>query len=168
VIEADAHGAQAQEACAPTSRARTREAAQARGEAAQPPPSRADRPGPDRRRAAQRRSYHNAGLIGLGLAAVGLFLATLVYLGWEGGRVGAAMTDGLWALLGDASYLLPPALVVVGTLMLGRSAIVELRPFRTGLAVTALGLMLVLAGHGGYVGRALEEGGGTRTGEPAQ
>jgi S-DNA-T family DNA segregation ATPase FtsK/SpoIIIE len=117
-----------------------------------------------RKRAAKQRSHHHPELIGLGLTAIGLFLATLVYLGWEGGRVGAAMTDGLWALFGDASYLLPTALVIVGTLMLGRSAIVELRPFRTGLAVTALGLMLVLAGHGGYVGRALEEMVGTLVG----
>jgi S-DNA-T family DNA segregation ATPase FtsK/SpoIIIE len=117
-----------------------------------------------RKRAAKRRSHHHPELIGLGLTAVGLFLATLVYLGWEGGRVGAAATDGLWALLGDASYLLPTVLVVVGALMLGRSAIVELRPFRTGLAVTALGLMLVLAGHGGYVGEALEELVGTLVG----
>src|SRR4029453_13788598 len=68
------------------------------------------------------------------------------------------------ALIGSAGYLLPTVLVVVGALMLGRSAIVELRPFRTGLAVTALGLMLVLAGHGGYVGEALEELVGTLVG----
>jgi DNA segregation ATPase FtsK/SpoIIIE, S-DNA-T family len=117
-----------------------------------------------RKRAAKQRSHHHPELIGLGLTAVGLFLATLVYLGWEGGRVGAAMTDGLWALLGDASYLLPTALVVVGTLMLGRSAIVELRPFRTGLVVTGLGLMLVLGPHGGHVGRALEDVVGTLVG----
>jgi DNA segregation ATPase FtsK/SpoIIIE, S-DNA-T family len=117
-----------------------------------------------RKRAVKKRSHHHPELIGLALTAVGLFLATLVYLGWEGGRVGGAMTDGLWALLGGAGYLLPAALVVVGTLMLGRSAIVELRPFRTGLAVTALGLMLVLGGQGGYVGRALDEMVGTLVG----
>src|SRR5512132_1743616 len=117
-----------------------------------------------RKRAAKQRSHHHPELVGLGLTAVGLFLATLVYLGWEGGRVGAAMTDGLWALFGDASYLLPTALVIVGTLMLGRSAIVELRPFRTGLLVSALGLMLVLGEHGGHVGSALEEAVGTLVG----
>jgi S-DNA-T family DNA segregation ATPase FtsK/SpoIIIE len=117
-----------------------------------------------RKRAAKQRSHHHPELIGLALTAVGLFLATLVYLGWEGGRAGGWITDGLWALIGSAGYLLPTALVVVGALMLGRSAIVELRPFRTGLAVTALGLMLVLAGHGGYVGQALEELVGTLVG----
>jgi DNA segregation ATPase FtsK/SpoIIIE, S-DNA-T family len=117
-----------------------------------------------RKRAAKQRSHHHPELIGLALTAVGLFLATLVYLGWEGGRAGGWITDGLWALIGSAGYLLPTVLVVVGALMLGRSAIVELRPFRTGLAVTALGLMLVLAGHGGYVGEALEELVGTLVG----
>jgi S-DNA-T family DNA segregation ATPase FtsK/SpoIIIE len=117
-----------------------------------------------RKRAVKQRSHHHPELIGLGLTAVGLFLATLIYLGWEGGRAGGWITDGVWALIGGAGYLLPTALVIVGTLMLGRSAIVELRPFRTGLVVTALGLMLVLAGHGGYVGQALDEVVGTLVG----
>jgi DNA segregation ATPase FtsK/SpoIIIE, S-DNA-T family len=117
-----------------------------------------------RKRAPRRRSHHHPELIGLGLTAVGLFLSTLVYLGWEGGRAGGWIPDGIWAVIGDAGYLLPAALVVVGALMLGRSAIVELRPFRTGLGVTALGLMLFLGGHGGYVGRVLEEIVGTLVG----
>jgi S-DNA-T family DNA segregation ATPase FtsK/SpoIIIE len=117
-----------------------------------------------RKRASKQRSHHHPELIGLGLTAVGLFLSTLVYLGWEGGRAGGWIPDGIWAVIGDAGYLLPAALVIVGALMLGRSAIVELRPFRTGLGVTALGLMLVLGGHGGYVGRMLEEVVGTLVG----
>jgi S-DNA-T family DNA segregation ATPase FtsK/SpoIIIE len=110
-----------------------------------------------RRKTVKRRSHHHPELIGLGLCAAGIFLATLTYLGWEGGRAGGWIEHAVWALIGDAGYLLPAALVVVGGLMLGRSAIVELRPFRTGIVVTALGLMLVLGGRGGYVGRALEE-----------
>ncbi len=54
--------------------------------------------------------------------------------------------------------------MIVGALMLGRSAIVELRPFRTGLFVTALGLMLVLGAHGGVLGKALDEVVGTLVG----
>jgi S-DNA-T family DNA segregation ATPase FtsK/SpoIIIE len=54
--------------------------------------------------------------------------------------------------------------MAIGALMLGRSAIVELRPFRTGVGVTTLGLMLVLGAHGGYVGQALEEVVGTLVG----
>jgi DNA segregation ATPase FtsK/SpoIIIE, S-DNA-T family len=117
-----------------------------------------------RKRAARKRSHHHPELIGLGLTAVGLFLSTLVYLDWEGGRAGASIADGIWAVIGDAGYLLPAACVIVGALMLGRSAVVEVRPFRTGLGFTALGLMLVLGNHGGYVGRALDEVVGTLVG----
>jgi DNA segregation ATPase FtsK/SpoIIIE, S-DNA-T family len=117
-----------------------------------------------RKRAARQRSHHHPELIGLGLTAVGLFLSTLVYLEWEGGRTGGWIADGIWAVIGDAGYLLPAACVIVGALMLGRSAVVELRPFRTGLGFTALGLMLVLGDHGGYVGRALDEVVGTLVG----
>ena len=59
-----------------------------------------------RKRAAKERSHHHPELIGLGLAAVGLFLSTLVYLGWEGGTAGGGIVDGLWALVGDAGYLI--------------------------------------------------------------
>jgi DNA segregation ATPase FtsK/SpoIIIE, S-DNA-T family len=117
-----------------------------------------------RKRAARKRSHHHPELIGLGLTAVGLFLSTLVYLEWEGGRAGGRIADGIWAVIGDAGYLLPAACVTVGALMLGRSAVVELRPFRTGLGFTAVGLMLVLGDHGGYVGRALDEVVGTLVG----
>jgi DNA segregation ATPase FtsK/SpoIIIE, S-DNA-T family len=117
-----------------------------------------------RKRAARQRSHHHPELIGLGLTAAGIFLSTLVYLEWEGGRAGGWIADGIWAVIGDAGYLLPAACVIVGALMLGRSAVVELRPFRTGLGFTALGLMLVLGDHGGYVGRALDEVVGTLVG----
>jgi DNA segregation ATPase FtsK/SpoIIIE, S-DNA-T family len=117
-----------------------------------------------RKKPASKRSHHHPELIGLVLLAVGLFLATLTYLGWQGGRAGGWIEDAVWAVIGDAGYLLPAALVVVGGLMLGRSAIVELRPFRTGIVVTALGLLLVLGGRGGYAGRVLEEVVGTLVG----
>jgi S-DNA-T family DNA segregation ATPase FtsK/SpoIIIE len=117
-----------------------------------------------RKKPASKRSHHHPELIGLVLLAVGLFLATLTYLGWQGGRAGGWIEDGVWALIGDAGYLLPAALVVVGGLMLGRSALVELRPFRTGIVVTALGLLVVFGGRGGYAGRVLEEVVGTLVG----
>jgi DNA segregation ATPase FtsK/SpoIIIE, S-DNA-T family len=117
-----------------------------------------------RKRAAKERSHHHPELIGLGLAAVGLFLSTLVYLEWEGGTAGGGIVDGLWALVGDAGYLLPAALVVVGLLMLGRSRLVQVHPFRWGLASTALGVFLLLADSGGYVGTALDEVVGTLVG----
>jgi DNA segregation ATPase FtsK/SpoIIIE, S-DNA-T family len=106
-----------------------------------------------------RAGHEHPELVGLALVAVGLFLATLVHLGWEGGVVGEKVEGGLRDLVGSAAYAVPAALVVVGGLMLFRSALLDVRPFRTGLVVTLLGLMVVLGSeHGGLVGGLL--GGG--------
>jgi S-DNA-T family DNA segregation ATPase FtsK/SpoIIIE len=107
------------------------------------------------KRAKRAKGHQHPELVGLGLAASGLFLATVVYLGWNGGSVGGWIAEGCRAVIGDGVYALPLALFTVGTLMLVRSELVELRPFRTGLMVTALGLMLSLDKHGGWIGGAL-------------
>ena len=114
-----------------------------------------------RKRPAKERSHHHPELIGLGLVAAGLFLSTLVYLEWEGGTaggldrrrpVGAGRRRRLPAPGGPRDRR---------PLMLGRSRLVEVRPFRWGLASTALGVFLVLADSGGYVGTVLDEVVGT-------
>jgi S-DNA-T family DNA segregation ATPase FtsK/SpoIIIE len=106
-----------------------------------------------------RSAHEHPELIGLVLAAVGLFLASLLYLGWEGGVVGEKIESGLRDVVGSAAYAAPLALVVVGAMMLFRSALLEVKPFRTGLAITIVGLMVTLGGeHGGAVGNVL--GGG--------
>jgi S-DNA-T family DNA segregation ATPase FtsK/SpoIIIE len=95
-------------------------------------------------------------LVGLGLVALGIFLASVLYLGWNGGYVGGWLADGLGALIGAARFGLPVALAVVGGLMVGRSELVDVRPFRAGLVVLAFGLMLTLGrDQGGYVGQVL-------------
>jgi len=105
------------------------------------------------------RGHHHPELWGLGLLAVGLVLATVVWLGFDGGPVGSNVSDWLDDGLGAAAPLVPVALIGVGGLMLIRSALVDLKPFRTGLAVGAVGLMVALGGeHGGALGDVL--GGG--------
>jgi len=95
-------------------------------------------------------------LWGLGLGALGLFLGAVLYFGWNGGYVGGWLGDGLHRLIGVAMYGLPVALVVLGGLMVARSALVDVRPFRAGLAVLAAGLMITLGkDQGGYAGQAL-------------
>jgi S-DNA-T family DNA segregation ATPase FtsK/SpoIIIE len=109
-----------------------------------------------RTRAKPRRSRgQHAELVGLALLAAGIFLSTLLYFGWQGGYVGGRITDGIEAVVGAAAYGLPVAFIVVGGLMLARSELVELRPFRTGLAVLAFGVFTVLGDHGGYLGGAM-------------
>ena len=109
-----------------------------------------------RTKVARPRAFNHPELWGLGLVALGIFLATIQYVGWNGGYVGAALADGFHALLGAATYVLPVAFVGVGGLMVVRSALVDVRPFRAGLAVAAAGLMIALGrDQGGYFGQAL-------------
>jgi DNA segregation ATPase FtsK/SpoIIIE, S-DNA-T family len=109
-----------------------------------------------RTRKSRPRSQQHPELVGLALLALGLFLATILYLGWSGGMVGGAVADAFTATLGSAAYVAPVACLAVGGLMVARSALVDVRPFRTGLAVTSFGLMTTLgAAHGGALGRGL-------------
>ncbi len=120
-----------------------------------------------RKRAKKTRGHHHPELWGLGLLAVGLLLATIVWLGWEGGPVGARLSDWLEAALGAAAPLVPFVLLAIGGLMLVRSELVDLRPFRTGLVVGLAGLLVALgADHGGALGAALGGGVARILGEP--
>ncbi|MBA2331869.1 MAG: hypothetical protein H0V94_03660, partial [Actinobacteria bacterium] len=95
-------------------------------------------------------------LIGLVLAALGVFLASLLYLGWEGGLVGEKLENGLRDLIGSAAHAAPIGLVAIGGLMLFRSALIDVKPFRVGLAVTLVGLLTTLGSrNGGFAGDAL-------------
>src|SRR5438093_332681 len=81
----------------------------------------------------------------------------MLYLGWGGGMVGGWIADGFLAAIGAAAYVAPVAFVGVGALMVARSALVDVSPFRTGLAVTSFGLLAALgANHGGAIGRGLQ------------
>ena len=111
-----------------------------------------------KKRRAKARSHHYPELAGLALVAFGVFLGFVLYGSWAAGHVGSRVTDGLSAVVGDAVYLVPIGCVAVGALMLVRSRLVDVRPFRLGLAVTSLGVLLVLGdAHGGYAGQAVEK-----------
>ncbi len=95
-------------------------------------------------------------LWGLGFVALGLFLGAVLYFGWNGGYVGGWLGDGLQRLVGVATYGMPVALTVLGGLMVTRSDLVDVRPFRAGIAVLAAGLMITLGkDQGGYVGQLM-------------
>src|SRR3712207_374764 len=91
-------------------------------------------------------------LVGLGLLAVGLFLSTVLLFGWDGGVVGEKLDGWLETGIGGARVVLPVVLVGVGALMVARSSLIDLRPFRTGLAVFSLGLLIVLGSERGEIG----------------
>jgi S-DNA-T family DNA segregation ATPase FtsK/SpoIIIE len=103
-----------------------------------------------RRRA---RSHHHPELIGLALVGIGVFLAAILWFGFNGGPV----SDVVTAAIGAAAYLAPLVLVPVGALVVTRSRLIDVRPFQVGLAVAITGLLLTLGdAHGGAVGGALE------------
>src|SRR3954463_8470034 len=113
-----------------------------------------------RKRGAKKAEGHqHPELVGLGLLALGVFLGFVVWAGWNGGYVGHWIGEGLDALIGSATLGLPFALTIVGALMVARSDLVDVRPFRTGIVVLSCGLMITLGkDQGGYVGALL--GGG--------
>jgi DNA segregation ATPase FtsK/SpoIIIE, S-DNA-T family len=95
-------------------------------------------------------------LWGLGAVALGLFLGAVLYFGWNGGYVGGWLGEGLDRLVGGARFVVPVVLVALGALTVAKSALVEVRPFRTGLAVLGCGLMISLGkDQGGYLGQLL-------------
>ena len=98
-------------------------------------------------------AHHHPELVGLGLAAFGVFLAAVLWLGFNGGPV----ADLVLAAVGAAAYLAPVVLIPIGALMVAKSSLVDVRPFRLGLGVALAGLMLTLGtAHGGLVGDGLE------------
>ncbi|MEZ5099422.1 MAG: DNA translocase FtsK 4TM domain-containing protein [Thermoleophilia bacterium] len=104
---------------------------------------------PPARRPAKRPSrpeHQRPELVGLGLVALGVFLAAVLWLGWDGGVVGGKIGDLLRIVVGQAAVLVPLALLGIGGLVIARSSVVDVRPFRAGLVVLALGALLAVAG----------------------
>ncbi len=109
-----------------------------------------------KKRTKRARSQQQSELLGLALAAFGLVLSAILYLGFDGGAGGSWLADALTAVIGQAAYALPLVLVAVGGLMLARSELLDVRPFRLGLGVGFLGLMTLLGkDNGGWIGLAL-------------
>jgi S-DNA-T family DNA segregation ATPase FtsK/SpoIIIE len=111
-----------------------------------------------KRRKTKHKSEQTHELIGLGLVALGIFLASILYLSWGGGMVGEWIAFAFTGAIGAAAYVAPVALTAVGALMVARSALIDVRPFRTGLVVTSFGLLAALgSSHGGAIGSGLQD-----------
>ena len=76
-------------------------------------------------------------VIGMGLAALGLYLGFVLYGGWDGGRVGGWADTALTHAVGQVAYVVPFALVAWGMSLM-------LRPFVEAPGALNAGAILVL------------------------
>jgi len=85
-------------------------------------------------------------LIGLALGALAVYLVFVLYFGFDGGRLGGALADGLGHLLGLFRFLVPPVLMGVGAVLIFHPDLPSSRPVWPGLSVLVFGLLVTLAG----------------------
>jgi S-DNA-T family DNA segregation ATPase FtsK/SpoIIIE len=84
-------------------------------------------------------------LVGLGLVALGVFLAFPIYLGWDGGAAGHAATRAVSYAVGQVGYGVPAAVVCSGAILVLRPVLPAVRPFRAGAICLFAALTLALA-----------------------
>ena len=90
-------------------------------------------------------SEQGAELAGLAFVAVGVFFAVVIWFGWDGGIVGGKLADVFAIVVGRTAALIPALLAAVGVLLMVRSDIVDLRPFKLGIAALVLALTTIFA-----------------------
>jgi S-DNA-T family DNA segregation ATPase FtsK/SpoIIIE len=88
---------------------------------------------------------HQIDLIGLALVAAGIFLVFPLWMGWDGGRAGGAIVDGLRYIVGVLAYGAPIGLCAAGALCVLRPVLPAVRPFRSGAICLIAALTLALA-----------------------
>ena len=91
-------------------------------------------------------------VIGLSLLAVGVYLTFVLYLGWDGGRVGSGTEAGLTFLLGRVAYVVPVALYVVAAALILKPFLPAVKPLRTGGLCMLGGLLLAFAAQTAGIG----------------
>jgi S-DNA-T family DNA segregation ATPase FtsK/SpoIIIE len=90
-------------------------------------------------------------LIGLGLVALAIFLAFLLYGGWQGGKAGEGLVEGLALLAGTIRYVAPIAVFAAGAILILRPVLPAVRPFRSGaVCLLAASTLMYAAGTLGF------------------
>jgi DNA segregation ATPase FtsK/SpoIIIE, S-DNA-T family len=91
-------------------------------------------------------------VIGLSLIAIGVYLTLVLYLGWDGGRVGSGARDAMTYLFGRVAYLSPLALFACGAVLILKPFLPAIRPLRTGGIFVIAGLLLAFAAQTANLG----------------
>jgi S-DNA-T family DNA segregation ATPase FtsK/SpoIIIE len=86
-------------------------------------------------------------VLGLGLLALGVFMAFVIYGHWDGGHVGHGLQIALGFCIGQAKVLAPVALMLGGGVLLLRTVLPALAPLRTGAMCLFMSVTLALAAN---------------------
>jgi S-DNA-T family DNA segregation ATPase FtsK/SpoIIIE len=131
----------------PKPRAR-RPAARSRGGRSRPPARRDPR---DLVEGLDQRHYD---VFGLGLIATGIYLALVLYMGWDGGPVGLTVSDGLSNAAGKVAYVVPIALAGWGASLIARPLIKAPSALNAGAVLVLCALLLGFAAQTAGLGPA--------------
>ncbi len=90
-------------------------------------------------------SQRHLDVIGLVLIAAAVYMAFVLYLGWDGGRVGGWLSDGLANAFGQVAYAVPIALAAWGGSLIARPLIEAPSALNAGAVLVLAGLLLAYA-----------------------
>jgi len=121
--------------------ARKRPAARGSSRARKPAPKPRSKP----RAAFEGLDQRHYDLAGLALIALGVFLAFVTYLSWDGGRVGSLLQDGLQLAAGRVAFIAPVALAAWGVALVMRPVIKAPSAINAGAVLLLAGLLLAFA-----------------------
>jgi S-DNA-T family DNA segregation ATPase FtsK/SpoIIIE len=99
----------------------------------------------DRLRAWPALDQNQRDIVGLGLVALGVFMAFVLYGHWDGGRVGHGLSVAIGWCIGEARIFAPIALVLGGGALLLSQLLPARRPLRTGGLCLFAAITLALA-----------------------
>ncbi|MDX6664914.1 MAG: segregation ATPase FtsK/SpoIIIE, family, partial [Solirubrobacteraceae bacterium] len=88
---------------------------------------------------------HHMDLLGLALVCLGVFLAFPLYLGFDGGQVGAWIVEGCRYAVGEIAYAAPVAFVIAGALVVLQPILATVKPYRSGGVCLLLSSTLAVA-----------------------
>jgi DNA segregation ATPase FtsK/SpoIIIE, S-DNA-T family len=84
-------------------------------------------------------------MLGFATIALGVFLGFVLYGGWNGGRVGAGLTEAIGLCVGEARVFAPLVLVCAGGVLLAGPSWSPLLPLRAGLTCLGAGVTMAMA-----------------------
>ncbi len=111
----------------------------ARKTARKPPPRR------DWRQAVEGLEQRHYDLLGLAAVAFAVYSCFVLYLDWDGGRVGSWLQTFLEYGVGQVAYVVPLAVFGLGVVLIARPMIVAPRALNVGMALVLLALLLAFS-----------------------